>query len=128
MRAGTLLGVAALGLMACGGGGPPDAGDVVGVYRADLPGITTPGRDVTLDLGQGNTARMAIDYRDGVAPIIETGTWTLSPQGEIRVVLAHEGFGPVTTDVTFRWARATLTAIAFDTVRWGGGGFALARE
>ena len=71
---------------------------------------------------------MAIDYLDGVAPIVETGTWSLSPGGEVRVVLAVGGFGPVTSDVTFRWARTALTAIAFDTVRWGGRGFTLARE
>lgn len=127
MRAGTLLGVVALGVLACGDRAPR-ADDVVGVYRADLPGIVTPGRGVTLDLGVGNTAQLAIDYQNGGGPVVESGTWSLSPRGEVRVVLARDGFGPVTTDVTFRWAKATLTAIAFDTVRWGGRGFALARE
>lgn len=127
MRAGTLLGVVALGVLACGDRAP-SADDVVGVYRADLPGIATPGRGVTLELGVGNTAQLAIDYQDGGGPVLESGTWSLSPAGEIRVVLARDGLGPVTTDVTFRWARAALTAIAFDTVRWGGRGFALARQ
>ena len=127
MRAGTLLGMVALGVLACGDRAP-SAEDVVGVYRADLPGIATPGRGVTLELGVGNTAELAIDYRDGGAPVLESGTWSLSPRGEIRVVLARDGLGPVTTDVTFRWAKAALTAIAFDTLRWGGRGFALARE
>jgi hypothetical protein len=128
MRAVTLPGIIALlGLVACAGGAP-DAEDVVGVYRAELPGIATPGRAVMLELGTGNTAQLAVDYQDGGGPITETGTWSLSPKGEIRVVLARDGFGPVTSDVTFRWARAMLTAIAFDTLRWGGRGFALARE
>src|SRR4030067_734822 len=43
MRAGTLLGVVALGLLGCGGGSP-SAEDIVGGYRADLPGVATPGR------------------------------------------------------------------------------------
>jgi hypothetical protein len=128
MRAVPLPGIVVLlGLLACAGG-TPDADDVAGVYRADLPGVATPGRAVTLELGVGNTARMAIDDQDGRGPMAETGTWSLSPTGEIRVVLARDGFGPVTSDVTFRWARGRLTAIAFDTVRWGGRGFALARD
>jgi hypothetical protein len=126
MRAGAVLVVLALACPACGGG-PPTAADVAGVYHADLPPRGTPGRIVTLELGAGNTAEMAIDYRNGQA-FAETGTWSLSPRGEIRVVLARDGFGPVTTDVTFRWAGGTLTAIAFDTLRWGGAGFALTRE
>jgi hypothetical protein len=128
MRAVPLPGIVVLlGLLACAGG-TPDADDVAGVYRADLPGVATPGRAVTLELGVGNTARMAIDDRDGRGPMAETGTWSLSPTGEIRVVLARDGFGPVTSDVTFRWTRGRLTAIAFETVRWGGRGFALARD
>lgn len=127
MRAGTLIGFVALCLVGCAEG-PPTVEDIVGVYRADLPGTATPGRAVSLELGSGNTAQLAIDYRDGGGPIVETGTWSLSPRGEVRVVLARDGFGPVTSDVTFRWASATLTAIAFDTVRWGGRGFALVRE
>jgi hypothetical protein len=127
MRVGTVIGLVALGLVGCAKG-PPAVDDVVGTYSADLPGTATPGRSVTLELGAGNTAWMAIDYQDGVGPIVETGTWSLSARGEVRVVLARDGFGPVTSDVTFRWADATLTAIAFDTVRWGGRGFALVRE
>jgi len=127
MRAGTLIGLMTLGLVACGDG-PPTVDDVAGVYRAELPGTVTPGRAVSLELGAGNTAQMTVDDREGRGPVVETGTWSLSPRGEIRVVLARNGFGPVTSDVTFRWARATLTAVAFDTVRWGGRGFALVRE
>jgi hypothetical protein len=128
MRAVTLRGIVALvGLLACAGA-PPDAEDVVGTYRGDLPGITTPGRAVTLELGAGNTARMAVDDQTGLGPTVETGTWSLTSKGEIRVVLARDGFGPVTSDVTFRWAHEMLTAIAFDTLRWGGRGFALARD
>jgi hypothetical protein len=115
------------GVSACGDR-PPTPADVVGTYRADLPGRATPGRAVTLELRDGNTADMAIDYQDGIGPIIETGTWSLSPKGEVRVVLAVGGFGPVTSDVTFRWTKAALSAIAFDTVRWGGRGFTLVRE
>jgi len=128
MRVATLIGLTALALVACGGGSPTSE-DVVGVYQADLPGTAAPGRAVRLELNTGNVARMAVDYQDGTAPVAESGTWSLSPRGEVRVVMAREGgFGPVTSDITFRWARTTLTAIAFDTLRWGGRGFALVRE
>jgi len=128
MRVATLIGLTTLALVACGDGTPtPD--DVVGAYRADVPGTAVPGRAVRLELDTGNVARMVIDYQDGTAPVAEAGTWSLSPRGEVRVVMAREGgFGPVTSDITFRWARTTLTAIAFDTLRWGGRGFALVRE
>lgn len=128
MRAASMLFcVTLLGVLACGDR-PPTPEDVVGRYRADLPGIVTPGRAVTLELRDGNTAEMAIDYLDGIGPVVETGTWSVSPQGEVRIVLAVNGFGQVTSDVTLRWSKAALTAIAFDTLRWGARGFALARE
>jgi hypothetical protein len=127
MRAGTLLGIAVVGAVACGGGAPA-ADEIVGVYHAALPAPSAAGRAVTLELDVGNAARMATDHLNGSAPIVESGTWSLNERGEVRVVLARDGFGPVTSDVTFRWSKATLTAVAFDTVRWGGRGFALVRD
>jgi hypothetical protein len=120
------LALAVAGQWACGER-PPSADDVVGTYSAELPATSGPGRNVTLDLVQGNVATMRVAFADGRPPVEEAGTWSLSPAGEVRVVLARDGFGPVTNDLTFRLARSTLTAIAFDTVRWSAKGFSLAR-
>jgi hypothetical protein len=100
------------------------------VYRADVPGTDlVPARAVSLRLDAGNAAEMSVGPVGAGAPSVQTGTWSLNARGDIRVVLAREdGFGPVSSDITFRWARRTLTAVAFDTLQWGSRGFALSRE
>jgi len=127
MRLFVLILVLALASQSGCGEGPPSAAEVVGTYTAELPAAAGPSRNVTLDLAQGNVADMRVEFTDGRAAVQETGTWSVAPSGEVRVVLARGGFGPVTSDITFRWARSTLTAIAFDTVRWNAKGFSLAR-
>lgn len=125
---GVLLGcMAVIGLLACSDRSPTPA-DVVGVYGAELQGDEGTGPVVTLDLRPGNAASMTLDFGETGVSRSETGTWALGPRAEIRVVLAREGFGPVTSDVTYRWTRTALTAVAFDTLRWGARGFTLARE
>jgi hypothetical protein len=116
-----------LTLPACGDRRPTDA-EVVGTYRAGPPADSAAGRRVQLDLAVGNAARMSTDFQDGDAPILETGTWTVGPDGSIRVVLARNGFGPVTTDVRFRLTAPVLAAVAYDTARWGPGGLSLRRD
>ena len=118
---------ALLTLQACGGGRPSPQ-DVIGTYAADVPVGDATVRTVTLHLVDGNAADMQVAVGQGGASFTETGTWLLSPQGEVRVVLARDGFGPVSSDITFRWTKGTLTAVAFDTVQWGARGFALTRR
>jgi hypothetical protein len=123
----TLAGLA----LACAGcaDGPPAVADVVGVYHAQVAATARlPARIVLLRLDSGNVATMEVTEQAGGAPVVETGTWSLTPTGEVRVVVARDQFGPVTNDISFRWARPTLTAIAFDTLQWGARGFALSRE
>jgi hypothetical protein len=107
----------------------PTAADVQGAYRAELPATDRlPARTVTLRLDAGNAAEMTVTVAGAPRPVVEVGTWSLTPAGDVRVVLARDGFGPVSSDIQYRWARQTLTAIAFDTLQWGGRGFALAME
>jgi len=128
MRAALVLGLVAIGIVGCGGGGPT-AADVVGAYRAEVPATDRiPARTVALKLDAGNAAEMSVAVAGAPAPVVEQGTWSLNPQGDVRVVLARDGFGPVSSDIIFRWARRTLTAVAFDTLQWGSRGFALSRE
>lgn len=129
MRAALILGcLAAVGAAGCADR-TPTATDVVGVYRADVPATELiPARSVTLRLEAGNAAELSVGPAGAETPLLEAGTWSLNPRGDIRVVLARDGFGPVSNDITFRWARRTLTAVAFDTLQWGGRGFALSRE
>jgi len=115
-----------LALPACASG-KPTAQDIVGAYAADIEGGAAPARTVTLHLLEGNAAEMQVAAPDG-APMSEAGTWSLTADGEVRVVLARDAFGPVSSDITFRWAKGTLTAVAFDTVQWGARGFALSRQ
>jgi len=126
MRLSVLVGALIIGGTGCDARLPTPA-DVQGVYRGDVPGQASAARALLLRLDPGNAAELTVTPQGGPASI-ESGTWSLNAQGEIRVVLARGGFGPVTTDIEFRWARGTITAIAFDTVRWGSRGFALARE
>ena len=89
-----LMGVL-LALSACGDR-PPSPGDVIGTYGADLPAAgPSPARAVTLSLAEGNAADMAVAYDSGGNAYTETGTWSLGPRGEVRVVLARDGLGPV---------------------------------
>lgn len=125
-RMNVLLG-ALLALSACGEGQPSPA-DVIGTYVAEIPNGVAQARTVTLSLAEGNAADMAVAYDFRGTSYTETGTWSLGQRGDVRVVLARDGFGPVSSDVTFRWAKGTLTAIAFDTVQWGSLGFALKRR
>jgi hypothetical protein len=130
MRAALVLGcLVVIGAAGCADR-TPSATDVVGVYRADVPGTDlVPARAVSLRLDAGNAAEMSVGPVGAGAPSVQTGTWSLNARGDIRVVLAREdGFGPVSSDITFRWARRTLTAVAFDTLQWGSRGFALSRE
>lgn len=121
-------GLVALALAACESG-PPTPAEVAGTYRADLPATSgAAARSVLLRLDPSHAAEMSVRGESGAEPLVEVGTWSVAPDGEVRVVLARDGFGPVTSDLNFRWARATLTAIAFDTLRWGPQGFSLARE
>jgi hypothetical protein len=107
----------------------PDPADVVGAYHADLPATgQTPARSVALRLQAGNAAEMAVTPAGAPGPAVEVGTWSLNARGEVRVVLARDGFGPVSSDILFRWTRGTLTAVGFDTLQWGGRGFALTSE
>jgi hypothetical protein len=129
MRAALVLGcLTAIGLGGCADR-PATVNDVVGVYRAEVPATTlSPARALALRLDAGNAAEMAVSVTGSSEPSIEKGTWRLDERGEIRVVLARDGFGPVSSDITFRWARRTLTAVGFDTLQWGPRGFALRRE
>jgi hypothetical protein len=125
-RTSLLIGVL-LTLSACGGGKPSPT-DVVGTYAAEIPSGVSPARSVTLSLAEGNTADMVVVEGSGDTAYTETGTWLVGPRGDVRVVLARDGFGPVSSDLTFRWVKGTLTAVAFDTVQWGALGFALKRQ
>jgi len=128
MRNRTIVLIGALLTLSACGEGRPSPGDVIGTYAADLPNGAAPARTVTLSLAEGNAADMAVAYDSGGTSYTETGTWSLGQRGDVRVVLARDGFGPVSSDVTFRWTKGTLTAIAFDTVQWGSLGFALKRQ
>lgn len=129
MRAALMLGcLAAIGAAGCADR-IPTADDVVGEYRAEVPGTDLlSARAVSLQLRAGNAAEMTVGPVGAMTPSVEKGTWSITPRGDIRVVLARDGFGPVSSDITYRWASRTLTAIAFDTVQWGSRGFALSRE
>jgi hypothetical protein len=104
----------------------PSPEDIVGTYAAELPAEVEPMRTVTLHLAEGNAAELSVAGPDRTRR--ETGTWLLGSRGDVRVVLARDGFGPVSNDITFQWSDGTLTAIAFDTVQWGGRGFSLVRQ
>jgi len=127
MRTWTVVVMAAVPMLAACGSDTPSPQEVVGAYAAEVAGGAGPARTVTLELLEGNAADMKVATPES-PPVSETGTWSLTPDGEVRVVLARDMFGPVSSDMTFRWARGTLTAVAFDTVRWGGRGFALTRQ
>jgi hypothetical protein len=129
MRAVLVLGcLAAVGAVGCADR-TPTAADVVGAYRAEVPATDRiPARTVVLRLDAGNAAEMSVVVAGAPAPVVEQGTWSRNPRGDVRVVLARDGFGPVSSDIIFRWARRTLTAVAFDTLQWGSRGFALSME
>jgi hypothetical protein len=122
--------VMALGVAAVTGCGDrvPSAADVVGTYSADLTPASGPARRVTLRLEAGNSAEMATEFEGGARTVRETGTWAIAADGSVRIVLARDGFGPVTNDVTFRYATRTLNAVVFDTAQWGHRGFSLGRQ
>jgi hypothetical protein len=106
----------------------PSASDLVGTYSADLAPESGSPRRITLRLEAGNSADMATEFPGDARTVRETGTWAIAPDGTVRIVLARAGMGPVTNDVTFRFSSGTLSAVAFDTVRWGPHGFSLRRQ
>lgn len=125
-RPAMLCALVLLGLSGCADRAPtPD--NVPGMYRGEVPAPDGAVRLVRLRLNPGNAAEMAVTVGGDTVPV-QSGTWSLNARGEIRVVLAEGGFGPVTSDIAYRWTRGTLNAIVFDTLRWGTRGFALARE
>jgi hypothetical protein len=124
---GARLWRAALAVAAAACSRPPTESDVVGTYRVVTTGNAL-GQTVTLDLAPGNVARMNTLEQGADAPFAEQGTWTIAEDGTVRVVLARDGLGPVTTDTRFRLDDAALVAVAYDTARWGPGGFALRRD
>lgn len=126
-RLAMLLPLAVVLTVGCGPS-TPTAANVVGTYSADLAPQTGPARRVTLRLADGNGAEMVTEFESGAPTVRETGTWAIDAEGDVRIVLARGGFGPVTNDVSFRYTRATLTAVAFDTAKWGSQGFALRRQ
>ncbi len=121
----------ALVLAGCGTErGTPQEADVVGTYSTTIQGPAGAVRDLTLTLAPGNVADLRSVSAPGApgAPVVETGTWTVAPGRQVRVVLARGGLGAVTTDVTFRLQGARLTAAIEDSVRWGVGQLVFERK
>jgi len=123
----TVLGLCMCAAAACGERAP-SASDLVGTYTADLAPESGPARRITLRLEAGNGAEMATEFPGDARTVRETGTWAIASDGAVRIVLARAGMGPVTNDVTFRYSSGTLSAVAFDTLRWGPHGFSLRRQ
>lgn len=64
------------------------AEDVTGIYKALLPGGSSPGIDSTLYLNADNTVRRVDDYLNDEAPIIEVGRWEIAGD---QVVVTYTG-------------------------------------
>jgi heat shock protein HslJ/uncharacterized lipoprotein NlpE involved in copper resistance len=103
----------------------------VGTYQASLPAASSPGRDMSLSLKLDNAAELSADYRNGEAPIVETGTWQDNNDGTATVSLTGQAGGVVyeaPVVITFRLDGSTLTAVAYDQTLYGSEGITLERQ
>lgn len=103
----------------------------VGTYQATLPAASSPGREMSLRLRLDNTAELSSDYRNGHAPIVETGTWQDNKDGAASVSLTGQAGGVVyeaPVVLTFRLDGNTLTAVEYDKTLYGSEGITLKRQ
>ena len=56
-----------------------------GNYKAFLPAASCCGRDISLALNVDNSARLRTDFLNGEAAIVDSGTWTTTPDGGVQV-------------------------------------------
>lgn len=58
-----------------------------GTYSAELPAASSPGRLLSVTLNDDGTVRWVTDYKNNRPAIVETGTWTTTPNGRVTVAL-----------------------------------------
>lgn len=103
----------------------------VGTYQASLPAASSPGREMSLGLKLDNTAELSSDYRNGEAPIVETGAWQDNNDGTATVSLTGQAGGVVyeaPVVITFQLNGSILTAVAYDPTLYGSEGITLERQ
>lgn len=103
----------------------------VGAYQATLPAASSPGREMSLTLRLDSTAELSSDYRNGEAPVVETGTWQDNGEGTATVSLTGQASGVVyeaPVVLTFQLNGSTLTAVEYDRTLYGSEGITLKRQ
>lgn len=78
---------------AAAGEAAPVAGFTLpGVYTTTLPAADTPGRNVTATLAEDGGLAVTSDFLNGQPPVVETGTWEETADGEVTLTLSgHDG-------------------------------------
>lgn len=63
-----------------------------GVYTVSLPAADTPGRNVTVILAEDGKLTVTSDFLNGSPPVVETGTWEETADGEVTLTITdHDG-------------------------------------
>ncbi|MFA7288166.1 MAG: META domain-containing protein [Melioribacteraceae bacterium] len=103
-------------------------GDVAGKYTAELASASSPGRIMTLNLYQDNSAVLTSDYQNGKPAVVEEGTWKASGN-TVNVILdkmnGRKSYNPV--NIAFEFMNSSLVAVKYDEKMFGSEGLKLAK-
>lgn len=110
--------------------GDEAATDFAGVYTAELPSASSPGRVLSLTLAVDGSVTFATDYLNDEPPIVEVGEWAANEDGTATVTLTGQAERAYDEPVLIVFALdgATLTAVEYDQSLYGAEGLTLEKE
>ncbi len=102
----------------------------VGIYGAELPSASSPGRRILLSLGPDGRAEMSSDYLNDEPAIVEIGKWESAPDERVIINLTGRPDRQYDTPhvVAFVVQQDGLKAVDYDRAVWGAEGLYLAKQ
>lgn len=106
------------------------APDFAGVYTAELPAASSPGRAITLTLSVDGSVSFVTDYLNEEPPIVEVGEWVVNEEGVAIVTLTGQSDRAYDEPVVLAFALdgAVLSAVEYDQSLYGAEGLTLQKE
>jgi len=100
---------------------------MMGRYRAEMASASSPGRTITLTLGDGGLVTLSHDYQNDEPAVRQQGLWQLRNRSTIEIQFMTQDGKPSHERLVFTGDGNTLTAVEFDAQRWGSEGLHVAR-
>ncbi len=106
-----------------------EANPYVGVFIANMPAASSPGRRITLETSADQTATFTQDYQNDEEPIVETGIWGASEENHILVTLDKRGDEmleqPVVMSFEYNTINGGVLTLNDQNEEWGTAGLTL---